>query len=226
VEDIITKVCTKCEIEKPIDEFGKAKNIKDGLNTRCFTCRREICLELYYRNKERYSKVAAERRLANIEKAKSKEENYRIKNKAWIKEKYEAKKGVYNANRARKYKENSVTRSMRLASNRQYLQSKSENVHPLHDVNLERELYNQAYDLGKQTGNRYDVDHIFPLSKGGPHWHLNMQVIPKKINAAKSGSLKFKHPEITHWTELPEKVLGAIEPSKLAKAYEQLEQET
>ena len=30
-----TKICTKCNSEKPLDEFYKRKTYKDGYNTNC-----------------------------------------------------------------------------------------------------------------------------------------------------------------------------------------------
>lgn len=36
-----TKTCRTCDIEKPIDEFNKAKRFKDGYNIHCKSCARE-----------------------------------------------------------------------------------------------------------------------------------------------------------------------------------------
>jgi hypothetical protein len=36
----MTKVCNKCDIEKPIKEFNKDKNNKDGLSYYCKSCRK------------------------------------------------------------------------------------------------------------------------------------------------------------------------------------------
>lgn len=32
---MIIKICTKCKIEKPLNEFCNNKNNKDGLNVHC-----------------------------------------------------------------------------------------------------------------------------------------------------------------------------------------------
>lgn len=41
MEEIETKVCTKCGVEKPLTEFGKNKNSKDGMQNWCKKCKRE-----------------------------------------------------------------------------------------------------------------------------------------------------------------------------------------
>jgi hypothetical protein len=41
MEEIKTKVCSKCHIEKPLTEFGKNKNNKDGMQNWCKKCKRE-----------------------------------------------------------------------------------------------------------------------------------------------------------------------------------------
>lgn len=45
------KVCNKCKIEKPLTEFSKAKNYKDGIRSICNECKREEGREYYHRKK-------------------------------------------------------------------------------------------------------------------------------------------------------------------------------
>lgn len=37
----MSKVCTKCGVEKPLSEFGKSKNTKDGKTVWCLQCKRD-----------------------------------------------------------------------------------------------------------------------------------------------------------------------------------------
>jgi hypothetical protein len=46
------KVCKKCEIEKPYNEFNKDKYSKDGLRYRCRECTGEEYRIYYYNNIE------------------------------------------------------------------------------------------------------------------------------------------------------------------------------
>lgn len=54
----MTKVCSHCNIEKPVYEFGKRSSNKDGLSNICKECRRKICLQSYYDHKETIRKNA------------------------------------------------------------------------------------------------------------------------------------------------------------------------
>jgi hypothetical protein len=50
----MVKVCTKCKVEKELTEFHKDKRSKDGLRSKCKSCRRK------YReaNKERMKEIS------------------------------------------------------------------------------------------------------------------------------------------------------------------------
>jgi hypothetical protein len=49
------KKCTKCEKIKPLDQFGKHKNMKDGLATWCKNCKSEYDKK-YWANPEKYKR--------------------------------------------------------------------------------------------------------------------------------------------------------------------------
>lgn len=46
--------------------------------------------------------------------------------------------------------------------------------------------YQIAERLSRCLGIKHQVDHIFPLSKGGSHCHRNLQVIPSRLNQIKN----------------------------------------
>jgi hypothetical protein len=46
--------------------------------------------------------------------------------------------------------------------------------------------YNLSRLLTETTGVQHQVDHMWPISDGGPHWSGNLQVIPAVENIAKS----------------------------------------
>lgn len=43
------KSCTKCNVEKPLSEFAKHSQQKDGRDTRCLVCKREMSKGYYQR---------------------------------------------------------------------------------------------------------------------------------------------------------------------------------
>jgi len=54
--------------------------------------------------------------------------------------------------------------------------------------------YEIAERISRCLGIKHQVDHIFPLSKGGSHCHQNLQIIPAKFNRMKSAKLNFALP--------------------------------
>ena len=49
-------------------------------------------------------------------------------------------------------------------------------------------IYRLRYVMGEATGVEHNVDHMWPLSKGGPHWSGNLQVITREENSLKRAS--------------------------------------
>lgn len=54
----MTKICSHCNVEKDIDDFGKRSSNKDGISNICKQCRREICLQSYRKHKDTIRKNA------------------------------------------------------------------------------------------------------------------------------------------------------------------------
>lgn len=110
------KVCSKCEIEKDLEQYGKKSRNKDGLSYNCKSCvsienkiykerNKEInnanSREYYYKNKEYFSKKSKEYYEFNKEKVIENNKEYYSKNKEYFSEK--AKE--YKINNKEKLKE-------------------------------------------------------------------------------------------------------------------------
>lgn len=63
-----------------------------------------------------------------------------------------------------------------------------EAVVPLTDAAQKRvaSLYRLAYALRQRTGESWDVDHCYPLARGGIHHPDNLMVLPTRLNRKKS----------------------------------------
>ena len=48
----MNKICSKCGLEKPINEFVKNKTKKDGYTSYCKECHRKTCRAYYLNNKQ------------------------------------------------------------------------------------------------------------------------------------------------------------------------------
>lgn len=77
-------------------------------------------------------------------------------------------------------KENPELRLMH-ASKRRALMAGS----PVENSAMIRDVYQMRDRVSKCTGLKWHVDHIKPISRGGAHHHVNLQVIPATINLRK-----------------------------------------
>lgn len=73
--DIVSKICNKCNIEKPISEFHKQKSMLDGYRGICKECRKQESLNYYWSDPEKS-------RRANRDKLKKDPEKWRAYEKA------------------------------------------------------------------------------------------------------------------------------------------------
>lgn len=78
------KTCKNCGEEKPIEEFVKNKNTKDGRLNRCYICDRLIRKKQYYTNHEYRKQKEKEYREKNKEKVKLWSHKYKEKNREKI----------------------------------------------------------------------------------------------------------------------------------------------
>jgi 5-methylcytosine-specific restriction endonuclease McrA len=92
-DSIITKICSKCQIEKPVSEFGKKK---DGLQSLCKICDKKRAAEYRKANPEKVKASKKRYSMANLDKIS-------LKNKIYYEEHYEAfkkyRKSYYQNNR-------------------------------------------------------------------------------------------------------------------------------
>jgi DNA mismatch repair ATPase MutL len=97
MEEKLMKTCTKCKIEKPLNEFHNKKSSKDGKNSRCKKCRNESNREYSKfnsnkikkkreENKEYYSEYSKRYYENNKEKIKKKSKKWQSENKEHRKE--------------------------------------------------------------------------------------------------------------------------------------------
>ena len=59
-----------------------------------------------------------------------------------------------------------------------------------------RNLYEEAQRLQDETGIEHHVDHIKPLSKGGEHLLINLQIIPAEENLSKGNDFRIEDQEL------------------------------
>ena len=92
----------------------------------------------------------------------------------------------------KRYNEDNKESRTEAWARRRALRRKQVPVH-LRDCPHEKQRLVQIYKLrniiSEATGVQHHVDHMWPLSDGGPHWSGNLQVIPAAENMSKHASV-------------------------------------
>lgn len=158
------KICSKCGIEKTIEEFNRNKNRKDGLVCQCRNCQKEY----YEINKEKIKESSKRWRENNPEKAK---ENY----KRWCennleKEKESSKRWRENNPERTKelhkrwYENNPVLVSLRNRLQKVFkLYSKTGKCGSSKKYGIDYQAIIEHLGLCPGDRNEYHIDHIRPL---------------------------------------------------------------
>jgi len=79
-----------------------------------------------------------------------------------------------------------LTRTIQSAKRRARMQ---EAFDPSTDYDAIKEIYFTARKMSMETGIKYEVDHIIPISKGGKHHQDNLQIITMTENRRKGSKI-------------------------------------
>ena len=197
------KTCNKCNITKPLIEFHKQKNSKDGLKSHC-----KECIKEYQQiNKERLYKKVKEYRQNNKERIQERNKEYRQNNKEYF-AKYNLQ---YITNRLQTdelFKAKKSIRSLVSQSIRKMGYSKQSKTQQILGCTYEEcktHIENQfAPGMTWDNKHLWHLDHIIPLSLGQTeeeiialNHYTNFQPLWADDNMAKGNNI--------HWTKDPNK---------------------
>lgn len=157
-----TKVCTKCDVEKPVGEFGKDNRLTSGRRAACKTCRRAGDQRYYENNRE--ASLAYSRRY------------------------YESNREAVLASNRRYRKNNPQTFGLIGALSRSTLSEEELFCGASRtEVRIETAfIYRLCRLISEQTGIEHHIDHIVPISKGGVHREWNLRILPATENYSKN----------------------------------------
>jgi hypothetical protein len=167
------KICTKCKIEKPFDEFGKDKKAKDGLSYNCKSCAKE------------YREANKERKKEYNKKRKKECRNEYQRNKRQTDSLYKMKRNLstrtYKAFKYKCYSKTSKTQEM-LGVDWEVAK-----------VHLERQF---TKGMNWDNQGEWHIDHIIPLASANNKEELmklchytNLQPLWAEDNLSKSDKI-------------------------------------
>jgi 5-methylcytosine-specific restriction endonuclease McrA len=180
------KRCTKCEETKPVAEFYKQSDSRDGLTVHCRECRKAKVRERSERDAERISVL----RKALYHKDPSK---FIARTAEWCKKNPEKARA-----NARRYSATEHGLKIKLAARHRRL-ARLAGVFVAESVLVTPEWFQSV--IGKQRGLCYycweprklEIEHIVPISRGGLHIRENIVAACATCNRSKGAKL------VTEW---------------------------
>ena len=172
------KTCTKCNIEKPISEFGKAKGYKGGHYTWCKKCR-YINTRRWLKSNPKNIKHANEAAKSWYEKqGKEYHRNWREQNRKKVRlanrkyaEENREKRKEYKRQRRFAYLDTDITLTW---------------LKELRDATTHCPICQIELTVDKSTDPTHgDLDHKIPFAKGGKHIQSNVWYICHSCNLRK-----------------------------------------
>jgi len=190
-----SKRCTKCREIRPRSQFFQRKEAKDGLKSNCKPCVAARQKIHYQANKVDIIEKTAIWRLANLEKMRLADKvrhsspGYKQKKQiAGVKWRSSAKGKAYMKQYSAEHFQDNKEKYYSKA--KQYQVQKLTNtpqVDPLERSMIEG-LYFISQVLSNSCSDNFHVDHIQPISKGGPHTFDNLQILTARENLVKGAN--------------------------------------
>lgn len=181
------KTCVRCSEEKPAGDFTKDKSRKDGLNPYCRECTRKG-------NRKSYVKNFATEKARKAQSYRDDPEKFLSRNRKWRAVNRDRERVTNRAYYARNremvrewhkaYHQANPHVARACSSRRRALRIRQTIVEASTDQIMQRMAYfgNKCWMCG---GPFEHVDHVKPLSKGGPHMLANLRPACAPCNLSK-----------------------------------------
>jgi hypothetical protein len=187
------KTCIKCRVVKPLTEFNKDKNRKDGHRETCKACFNKARKEKYHANPEEWREKIYKYRQEHPDRVKKSKAEYYQRHKdkvdAQITAWREQNKQTVLDYQKRDYQKNKPRYFAQAAKRR--------TLHKRHTPSwYEKELVTSVYQKAAEYG--FAVDHVVPINNPlvcGLHCWANLQLLDPSINKSKGNR---------HWPDMPE----------------------
>ena len=177
------KTCKECGEEKPLDQYCKRKEEKDGLHRYCKVCMSKRGKKEYNEDKEKHLKRTKRWREENKEYHKSLMKNHYHTNKDYYRQWNRDKTKTDILFRLRHVVNSIINHHLKSGKSKktiEYLgctiQEYKEYLEPMFTPEMNWDNY----------GTYWEIDHIYPLAKGGPFHYTNTQPLTITENRVKS----------------------------------------
>lgn len=173
------KICVKCGDAKPVTEFHRDANRRDGLRGHCKACEKVLHAAWAKANSERLKGYWADYRSVNREKISTRDAAYYVANSEkrkanavmWSADNPDASR-IHEQNRRARNRENGGILSTDLAERLFKLQR------------------GKCACCALPLGDDYHLDHVMPIKLGGANMDNNIQLLRATCNSQKHA----KHP--------------------------------
>lgn len=173
---LTTKLCTKCQVERGIDQFREDARYKDGYHGWCRSCRTAASRRSHHK-----------RRDANVARMRAYRERQGIEARREYRQRtHDTEK---NTARCRRWAQENPEqrRALNSSGGARYRARKVEQFVEVVDPQVVWERDEGVCGMCGQAADRADwqLDHIVPISKGGEHSYANTQVSHPTCNRRK-----------------------------------------
>ncbi len=180
------KICKECGIEKPLDQYCKRKDTKDGVHRYCKECMSKRGKKEYSENKEVHLKRTKRWREENKEYHKKLVNDHYHNNKDYYRQWNQNKMDTDPLFRLRHAINALINFHLKEGKSERTLdylgctiQEYKEYLEPMFTPEMNWDNY----------GSYWEIDHIYPLAKGGSFHYTNTQPLTITENRVKSDSL-------------------------------------
>lgn len=182
---ISMKICNICKIQKPLEEYYKHKKTKDGRQSKCKNCEKLIRQNTRQNTPGHYYKLNPD--------------YYKEYYKKWRKENKTAVQQIQKRHYHKKLKYDPVYQLRASVGSRIRQCLKTRNQKKLGSaanyLGCSYEFLKSHLEMQFKEGmtwdnyGKWEIDHIYPLSKGGSFHYSNLQPLWEQDNLIKSDTL-------------------------------------
>lgn len=176
------KDCIKCGLNKPLSDYHKNKNRKDGVTVICKPCAIAKSGKWQKENKEQVNAVCRKNYAKNLEDSRAKR---RERVRRWYNRNAESQR-----QRAREYAK-AHPESKRISEQKRRIRKLNNGEYSILPKEINRLLSSNCNNCG--VSKLITLDHIIPISRGGSHSIGNLQPLCKSCNSSKNNKT------ITEW---------------------------